>query len=143
MGTNETIKQAVMVELGVAIISAHTIVSELEAGRLVTLALDGMPIRRAWYLIGLADTEMSPVAAAFHKFLLALQGLFPGHPERASTMAAIPSARGCAAFGLTLEGRSARTELEPDLACLRNRPPGGIDAVGANIFARNATITHS
>ncbi len=74
MGTNETIKQAVMAGLGVAVISAHTIVPELEAGRLVTLALEGMPSHRAWYLMRLADAGMSPVAAAFRKFLLELEG---------------------------------------------------------------------
>jgi len=74
MGTNETIKQAVMVGLGVAVISAHTIVPELEAGRLALLRLDGMPIHRTWYLIRLAGTEISPVAAAFRKFLLELKG---------------------------------------------------------------------
>ena len=74
MGTNETIKQAVMAGLGVAIISAHTIVPELEAGRLVTLPLEGMPIQRKWYLIRLADTAISPVAAAFRRFLLDLKG---------------------------------------------------------------------
>jgi DNA-binding transcriptional LysR family regulator len=74
MGTNETIKQAVMAGLGVAIISAHTIVPELEAGRLATLPLEGMPIIRTWYLIRLNETEISPVAAAFRKFLLELKG---------------------------------------------------------------------
>ena len=74
MGTNETIKQAVMAGLGVAIISAHTIVPELEAGRLVTLPLEGMPIIRKWYLIRLNDAAISPVAAAFRKFLLELNG---------------------------------------------------------------------
>jgi DNA-binding transcriptional LysR family regulator len=82
MGTNETIKQAVMAGLGVAIISAHTIVPELAAGRLATLALEGMPIHRKWYLIRLADGEISPVAAAFRKFLLELEGDYLPHlPE--------------------------------------------------------------
>jgi len=74
MGTNETIKQAVMAGLGIAIISGHTVVPELEARRLVALPLEGMPIMRIWYLIRLAETEMSPVAAAFRKFLLELKG---------------------------------------------------------------------
>jgi DNA-binding transcriptional LysR family regulator len=74
MGTNETIKQAVMAGLGVAVISAHTIVPELEAGRLVILNLVGMPIPRTWYLIRLGGAEISPAAAAFRKFLLDLKG---------------------------------------------------------------------
>lgn len=74
MGTNETIKQAVMAGLGIAVISGHTVVPELEAGRLVALPLEGMPIMRNWYLIRLAETAMSPVAAAFRRFLLDLKG---------------------------------------------------------------------
>ena len=74
MGTNETIKQAVMAGLGVAVISAHTIVPELEAGRLAILNLAGMPIPRTWYLIRLGGAEGSPAAAAFRRFLLDLKG---------------------------------------------------------------------
>ncbi len=74
MGTNATIKQAVMAGLGVAAISGHTVAPELEAGRLVALPLAGMPIMRTWYLIRLAETEMSPVAAEFRRFLLDLGG---------------------------------------------------------------------
>lgn len=74
MGTNATIKQAVMAGLGVAAISGHTVAPELEAGRLVALPLAGMLIMRTWYLIRLAETEMSPVAAEFRRFLLDLGG---------------------------------------------------------------------
>ena len=51
MGSNETIKQAVMAGLGIAFISAHTIASEVEAGRLVILDVVGMPIRRQWFAV--------------------------------------------------------------------------------------------
>lgn len=82
MGTNETIKQAVMAGLGLAVISGHTVVPELEAGRLVTLRLAGMPIVRTWYLIRLAEGALSPVAAAFRRFLLELDGDYlPRLPE--------------------------------------------------------------
>ncbi|MEM1384107.1 MAG: LysR family transcriptional regulator [Pseudomonadota bacterium] len=74
MGTNETIKQAVMAGLGVALISGHTVVPELEAGRIGTLQLDGMPISRQWFLIRLAKQKLSPVAEAFRSFLLDLGG---------------------------------------------------------------------
>lgn len=74
MGTNETIKQAVIAGLGIAMISAHTVVPELEAGRLVTLKLAGMPIVRQWYMIRLEDHELSPAAAAFRTFVLAQKG---------------------------------------------------------------------
>lgn len=76
MGTNETIKQAVMAGLGIAVISAHTVVPELEAGRLVMLRAEGLPIERQWYLIKLAEMELSPTAQAFRSFLLELDGQY-------------------------------------------------------------------
>ena len=76
MGTNETIKQAVMAGLGLAIISAHTVVAELEAGRLTMLDSPGLPIRRQWFLIRRKDVEISPIAQRFRSFLLDLQGGF-------------------------------------------------------------------
>ncbi len=74
MGTNETIKQAVMAGLGVAIISAHTVVPELEQGRLMMLRMEGLPIMRHWYLVRPADGKLSAAAAAFRDFLLAQKG---------------------------------------------------------------------
>jgi DNA-binding transcriptional LysR family regulator len=74
MGTNETIKQAVMAGLGIAVISAHTVVPELEAGRLVQLRMEGLPIVRHWYLVRRADSELSATGRAFHDFLIAAQG---------------------------------------------------------------------
>ncbi|HWK66235.1 MAG TPA: LysR substrate-binding domain-containing protein [Rhizobiaceae bacterium] len=70
MGSNETIKQAVMAGLGIAFISAHTIASEVEAGRLVILDVVGMPIRRQWFGVMRTDRTTSPAMAAFHDFLM-------------------------------------------------------------------------
>jgi DNA-binding transcriptional LysR family regulator len=70
MGSNETIKQAVMAGLGVAFISAHTIALEIETGRLVILDVVGMPIRRQWYGVMRADRAISPAMAAFQDFLM-------------------------------------------------------------------------
>ena len=70
MGSNETIKQAVMAGLGVAFISAHTIALEVEAGRLVILDVVGMPIRRQWFVVMRSDRAISPAMAAFNDFLM-------------------------------------------------------------------------
>lgn len=70
MGSNETIKQAVMAGLGVAFISAHTIASEVEAGRLVVLDVAGMPVRRQWYAVTRSDRAVSPAMATFQDFLM-------------------------------------------------------------------------
>jgi len=70
MDSNETIKQAVMAGLGIAFISAHTIASEVEAGRLVILDVVGMPIRRQWFAVMRADRAVSPAMATFNDFLM-------------------------------------------------------------------------
>lgn len=69
MGSNETIKQAVMAGLGIAFISAHTIAAELESGRLRLLDVVGLPIRRQWFVVRRADRSLSPAAEAFAAFL--------------------------------------------------------------------------
>lgn len=51
MDSNETIKQAVMNGLGIALLSAHTISDDFQSGRLAVLNVSGTPIARVWYLI--------------------------------------------------------------------------------------------
>jgi LysR family transcriptional regulator, low CO2-responsive transcriptional regulator len=70
MGSNETIKQAVMAGLGIAFISAHTVASEVESDRLVILDVVGMPIRRQWFGVMRSDRAISPAMATFHDFLM-------------------------------------------------------------------------
>jgi DNA-binding transcriptional LysR family regulator len=74
MGTNETIKQAVMAGLGIALISAHTVQPELEAGRLVMVRMEGLPILRHWYLVQPAGMVLSPTAQSFKDFMIGLNG---------------------------------------------------------------------
>ena len=68
LGSNETIKQAVMAGLGVALISAHTIAAEVADGRLVMLDVEGLPIVRQWFVLHRADRPLSPAARAFQDF---------------------------------------------------------------------------
>lgn len=70
MGSNETIKQAVMAGLGIALISAHTIASESDAGRIALLDVVGLPILRQWFVLSRSDRTLSPVAAALQSFLI-------------------------------------------------------------------------
>jgi DNA-binding transcriptional LysR family regulator len=69
MGSNETIKQAVMAGLGIALISAHTIALEVEQKRLAVLDVEGMPIRRQWFSVSRAERSLTPVMKAFETFL--------------------------------------------------------------------------
>jgi len=69
MGTNETIKQAVMAGLGIALISRHTCIAELEADKLVALPVAGLPIVRQWYLIRRADREPTAATRILAEFI--------------------------------------------------------------------------
>ncbi len=68
LGSNETIKQAVMAGLGIALISAHTIAAEVAGGRLVCLDVEGLPIVRRWFVVNRTDRALSPAASAFREF---------------------------------------------------------------------------
>ena len=59
MGSNETIKQAVMSGLGIALLSGHTMVEELRTGRLVALRVPGIPIIRQWFLVNRIEVPLT------------------------------------------------------------------------------------
>lgn len=67
-GSNETIKQAVMAGLGLALISAHTIELEIETERLVLLNIKDLPVVREWNLVHRLDKGLGPAAAAFWRY---------------------------------------------------------------------------
>jgi LysR family transcriptional regulator, low CO2-responsive transcriptional regulator len=70
VSSNETIKQAVMANMGISFISSHTVGLELAARKLVILDVVGLPIIRDWYVIHLRDKVLAPIPAAFRAFLL-------------------------------------------------------------------------
>jgi LysR family transcriptional regulator for metE and metH len=69
MGSNETIKQAVIAGLGIAFISAHTVATELDERRLVTLDVVGLPVIRQWFVLSRKDKILLPPARAMLDFL--------------------------------------------------------------------------
>ena len=71
MSSNETIKQAVIAGLGIAFISAHTVATELDERRLVTLGVAGLPIVRQWFVLSRKDKVLLPPARAMLEFLAA------------------------------------------------------------------------
>jgi DNA-binding transcriptional LysR family regulator len=70
VSSNETIKQAVIAGMGISLLSAHTVGLELNAGRLVVLDVQGLPILREWFVIHLKRKRLSPIATAFRSLLL-------------------------------------------------------------------------
>ncbi len=71
ISSNETIKQAVMAGLGVALISAHTVAHELQEGRLGIIRAPGLPIMRQWQVVRRKEKHLLPTAAALWDFLAA------------------------------------------------------------------------
>jgi DNA-binding transcriptional LysR family regulator len=69
MSSNETIKQAVIAGLGIAFISAHTVATELDERRLVTLDVVGLPVVRQWFVLSRKDKVLMPPARAMLEFL--------------------------------------------------------------------------
>jgi DNA-binding transcriptional LysR family regulator len=69
LGSNETIKQAVMAGLGLSFISEHTIGLERSVGRLVRLNITGTPVNRQWRLVYRTDKRLMPAATAFVEFM--------------------------------------------------------------------------
>jgi DNA-binding transcriptional LysR family regulator len=75
MGTNETIKQAVMAGLGIAVISAHTCHAELAEGKLAALQVEGLPLVRQWFLIHRSDRELTRAAEVLRRFIIDHKGV--------------------------------------------------------------------
>lgn len=70
LGSNETIKQAVIAGMGVSLISLHTLHLELRAGELALLDVNGTPIERTWQIVHMRTKQLSPTCALFRRFLL-------------------------------------------------------------------------
>jgi len=70
LGSSETIKQAVMADLGISALSRHSVTLELATNSLVELDIEGFPLIRSWYLVHHEKKHLSPVAQAFINFTL-------------------------------------------------------------------------
>jgi len=70
MTSNETIKQAVIANMGLSFLSLHTVSLELKTGLLRVLELDGLPLLRRWHVVHLHARMLSPAAEAFRYHVL-------------------------------------------------------------------------
>jgi DNA-binding transcriptional LysR family regulator len=70
MSSNETIKQAVIANMGLAFVSLHTVALELSVGQLVVLDVPGLPLMRRWHIVNIQAKPLSPAAEAFRYFVL-------------------------------------------------------------------------
>lgn len=70
LGSNETIKQAVMAGMGVSLLSLHTLPLELKTGEIAVLDVVGTPIERTWYVVHMNSKRLLPAGQKFRSFLL-------------------------------------------------------------------------
>ncbi len=70
MSSNETIKQAVIANMGLAFVSLHTVALELSVGQLAALKLAGLPLMRRWHIVNIQAKPLSPAAESFRYFVL-------------------------------------------------------------------------
>jgi len=69
LSSNEAIKHMCAAGFGVAFLSLHTCVLELNAGVLALLPMADNPIERDWHVMHLASRQLPQVATAFEQFL--------------------------------------------------------------------------
>jgi len=71
MNRSEAVKQAVMAELGLGILSLHTLEMELTLKRLVVLDIQGFPIMRQWFIVHRKGKRFAALPETFRDFVLA------------------------------------------------------------------------
>lgn len=69
VGSNEAIKQTVAGGLGLAVLSASTVVAELALKELVLLDVQGFPLIRHWHVVYPKGKKLSAAATAFKAWL--------------------------------------------------------------------------
>lgn len=70
MPSNETIKQAVIADMGLAFLSLHTLGLELQFGLLQILPVEDLPLMRRWFVVHPQAKTLSPAAESFRYFIL-------------------------------------------------------------------------
>lgn len=69
--SNEAVKQAVLAGLGFSIMPLAGLKNELALQQLKIIPLDDLPIISSWHLVWLEGKRLSPVAKAYHNYLIA------------------------------------------------------------------------
>jgi DNA-binding transcriptional LysR family regulator len=70
IGCEEAIKQSVMAGMGISFLSTQAVQSEVRAGLLKVLDVQGFPLRRQWCVVHRADRPLPRAADDFRQFLL-------------------------------------------------------------------------
>lgn len=70
LGNNEAIKHAIAGDLGLSVLSLHTLSLEGTEGPVAVLDVEGFPILRNWYIVYPKGKELSLVAQTFLDFVI-------------------------------------------------------------------------
>lgn len=94
--SNETIKQAVMAGMGMALLSRHTLGLELALGMMAIVPVQGLPLMRSWYVAHRRTLPLLPVHTRLRDFLLTegqsvIDALERGFTARAAGLGAKPA----------------------------------------------------
>lgn len=72
LGSNEAIKEAVIGNLGVAVVSGHTLRGSPGELGIAILDVEGFPIKSQWHVVHPKGKQLLPVARVFKEYLLAV-----------------------------------------------------------------------
>jgi DNA-binding transcriptional LysR family regulator len=70
LASNESIKQAVMGNMGLAFLSLHTAGLEVQGRMLVVLDVVGLPLVRYWHVVSMGSVPMSDAAECLRRFIV-------------------------------------------------------------------------
>lgn len=70
--SNETIRQAVIANMGLAFLSFHMASVELRHGQLVALDVVGLPLMRRWNVVSLETRQLTEAAELLRRFIIEL-----------------------------------------------------------------------
>lgn len=71
MGSSEAVRQSIKARLGISILSSLAVAEDLRLGTLVRVPIEGLRIRRSFYLVQRRNRQLSPLALAFLNHLQA------------------------------------------------------------------------
>ncbi len=76
LGSGEAIKQAIMADLGISILSLGSLDLELETKRIAILDVEGLPLHKMWHAVHLGGKKLGLTASVFLEFIIK-EGGFP------------------------------------------------------------------
>ncbi len=79
IGSTEAIRQAIKNRMGVSILSAIAVSDDVAAGNFKTLTIDGLNLKRAFYLTHHRHRSLSPLCKAFIDFI---NSTLPNQPKK-------------------------------------------------------------